>query len=95
MKLEFTLTNEFKEEIRTLLKQTIQEELNIISSCQRPQQTIDKMLSREEASQFLGCSLTSLWHYQKNNLIPYHQVGRRILFSKSDLVNHLKVEAIK
>ncbi|MBS2101146.1 helix-turn-helix domain-containing protein [Carboxylicivirga linearis] len=95
MKMEFTLTQEFKEEIITLLRQTIQEELKTISSRQNQKQTDSKMLSREEASQFLGCSLTSLWHYQKNNLIPYHQVGRRILFSKSDLVNHLKVEAIK
>ncbi|MBK3518243.1 helix-turn-helix domain-containing protein [Carboxylicivirga marina] len=95
MKLEFTLTQEFKEEIRTLLKETIQEELNAISSPQSTTAKDDKMLSREEASQFLGCSLTSLYHYQRKNLVPYHQVGRRILFSKSDLVNHLKVEAIK
>ncbi|TRX72582.1 helix-turn-helix domain-containing protein [Carboxylicivirga sp. M1479] len=95
MKLEFTLTQEFKDEIRTLLKETIKEELNTISSPQENKQADEKMLSREEASQFLGCSLTSLWHYQRKNLIPYHQVGRRILFSKSDLVNHLKVEAIK
>ncbi|MBK3517714.1 helix-turn-helix domain-containing protein [Carboxylicivirga marina] len=95
MRLDFTITDEFKSELKALLRETIQEELNTISSPQVTIETDSKMLSREEASQFLGCSLTSLYNYTKSRQIPYHQVGRRILFSKSDLVNHLKVEAEK
>lgn len=95
MRLEFTLTQEFREELKALLKETIQEELNTISSPHVAKETDDKMLSREEASQFLGCSLTSLYNYTKNRQIPYHQVGRRVLFRKSELANHLKIEVAK
>ncbi|WP_430814639.1 helix-turn-helix domain-containing protein [Carboxylicivirga sp. RSCT41] len=93
MKLQFELTEDFKNELKQLLREVINEELNNVSLDVQPVVEDKELLSRKEASKFLGCSLTSLYNYQKNRLIPYHQVGRKILFSKSDLLNHLKISA--
>ena len=50
-------------------------------------------LNRKQACKLLGCSLTTLYHYQKDGRIPFHQVGRKIFFDKAELLNHLKVKS--
>ena len=50
-------------------------------------------LNRKQACKLLGCSITTLYHYQKDGRIPFHQVGRKIFFDKEELINHLKVKS--
>ena len=50
-------------------------------------------LNRKQACKLLGCSITTLYHYQKDGRIPFHQVGRKIFFDKEELLNHLKVKS--
>lgn len=51
------------------------------------------LLNRKQACKLLDCSLTTLYHYQKDGRIPFHQVGRKIFFDKAELLNHLKVKS--
>ncbi len=89
MKLEFLFTEELKTEFKALLKETIKEELSKIIPKSENGKVETKLLSRKEAAEFLGCSLTSLYTYMKNGLIPFRRIGRKVLFEQSELVNHM------
>lgn len=95
MKLEFLLSENQKNEFKAFLANSIKEVLESINPKTPVETGLKELLSRKEACQFLGCSLTSLYHYQRNGQIPFLQVGRRILFDKIELVNHLKLNASK
>lgn len=89
MKLELILPDEFKEELKTALREIIKEELLNIQP-QKENQGKEHLLSRKEACEFLHCSLTTLYNHQRKGVIPYYKVGRRILFSKKELLLLLK-----
>lgn len=54
-------------------------------------EVIEGFLSRAETLQFLKLSSPTLYRYQKTGLLPYHKVGRKIYFKKTDLVEATKV----
>lgn len=46
-----------------------------------------ELLTIEEASKLLGCSVNSMYNYIKDKLIPYYQpTGRRIYFQRSHIM---------
>ncbi|MBV5316058.1 MAG: helix-turn-helix domain-containing protein [Prolixibacteraceae bacterium] len=93
MHLQLELSENMKSELKTLIQDSLKQELKaLISGNQERPENDNKMLNRKQASKLLGCSLTTLYHYQRKGLIPYHQVGRKLLFNRSDLLNHLKVK---
>ena len=90
--IEITIPDEIKKEfiieLKMIIKDVIQNELKHINqSLSKPND--NQLLTRKEAARFLHCSLTTLYHYQIKNLIPYHQVGRKVLFKKNDLINSI------
>nr|WP_321453525.1 helix-turn-helix domain-containing protein [uncultured Carboxylicivirga sp.] len=86
------LHEEAKEELKTIIREVMQEELQKIDLKHANKHSDQQLLSRQEASEFLRCSLTTLYHHQRNGVIPFYQVGRKILFSKDDLLMHLKTK---
>ena len=56
---------------------------------------IEGFLSRAETLKFLKLSPPTLYRYQNTGLLPYHKVGRKIYFKKTDLVEATKVELKK
>lgn len=48
-------------------------------------------ITRSQAIKFLNISPPTLYRYQKTGLLPYHKIGRKIYFNKSDLVNATKI----
>ena len=55
------------------------------------EEEIEGFLSRSEALKFLKLSSPTLHRYQKAGLLPYHKVGRKVYFKKTDLVEATKV----
>ncbi|RZK69999.1 MAG: DNA-binding protein [Pedobacter sp.] len=38
-----------------------------------------------ELAKYLGVTKSTIFRYKKNRVFPFHQVGRRIYFKKSDV----------
>ncbi len=50
----------------------------------------DKLLSRQEAAELLKVSLSTLNSRMKKRQLPYKRIGRRILFSKTELLKSME-----
>ena len=82
------------EQLKSLIRQSIREELPLSLFSQTPQtQTqsgnTDEVLSRNESATFLGVSSGTLWQLDKRGLLKASRVGGRVLYRKSDLLNYL------
>ncbi|HCY77482.1 MAG TPA: hypothetical protein DHV28_16320 [Ignavibacteriales bacterium] len=94
MNLKVELSPDSIQELGRIIQETVKREIkNLITDSLGNQNEEQVMLNRKQACKLLGCSLTTLYYYQKDGRIPFHQVGRKILFNKSELLNHLKVKS--
>lgn len=92
MKVEFIFSNDSKNELKNIIKETIKEELgSILSIKESTPEPKDLFLTRKDTCELLGCSPTTLYHYQKKGLIPFRKIGRKVLFNKEDVLKHLKI----
>lgn len=94
MNLKVELTQSSISELGKMIQESVKQEIQSLFSA-APQKSNNEqvLLNRKQASILLGCSLTTLYHYQKDGRIPFHQVGRKIFFDKDELLNHLKVKS--
>lgn len=46
----------------------------------------DEYFSQKEACDFLMIHQSTIIRWRKNNLIPYHRIGKTIMYSKNELV---------
>ena len=46
----------------------------------------DKLLTREETAEMLSISLTTLWKYTKDDVIPAFRIGSKVRYKKSDIL---------
>lgn len=94
MNLKVELSPDSIQELGRIIQETVKREIkNLITDSLGNQNEEQVLLNRKQACKLLGCSLTTLYYYQKDGRIPFHQVGRKILFNKSELLNHLKVKS--
>ncbi|WP_225035282.1 helix-turn-helix domain-containing protein [Winogradskyella sp. SM1960] len=78
------------EDFTGLIKEAVASELSKTRELFLSSQTEEKdLLTREEAKDFLNISYTSLWSYGKKNLIKPKNLGGRVYYSKSELLNLL------
>ncbi|MCB9233967.1 MAG: helix-turn-helix domain-containing protein [Bacteroidia bacterium] len=49
----------------------------------------DEWLSTEEVQGFLNCSTKTLYNYRKNGELSYRQRGRKIWYSKKEVLDFL------
>ena len=87
------MTQSIGDYIKNVVKETIDQ-------CNQPKATseveiIDGFLTRSETLKFLKISSPTLHCYQKSGLLPYHRVGRKVYFKKTDLVEATKVSLKK
>jgi excisionase family DNA binding protein len=71
-----------RQELMDLIKAAIKEELN--------QKKEKELLSFKEMCKFLGCSVSGLNKWKSENKIPYKKLGKRVFFSRSEVVEALK-----
>jgi hypothetical protein len=73
------------EQLKNLLRETFQPfPQEQISKSHIPPD--DELISREAAMKLLKIGAVTLWSRMKDGSLPYKQVGRRILFSKNELL---------
>lgn len=46
----------------------------------------ERYLTRDEASKFFSCNLSTLWRLEKRGLLNVHRLGNRPYYKKADLV---------
>ena len=46
----------------------------------------DKILNADEAGKMFGIEASAMYKRAKKNMIPFHKMGRRVYFLKSEIV---------
>ena len=84
------LTNTVKESVNDAA-QNFFNELNRQKEPAQLTNIADGFLTRTQVAELLNISIVTLHRYQKEGLIPYRRVGRRILFSRSEVLEAIKI----
>lgn len=85
---KFIMTNLTKEEFQLLIIEAVKK---VNDDCSKKVGiTTDEFLSQREAAKFLRISLPTLIRWKNAKKVPYYQEGRKVLFSKSELLSVLQ-----
>jgi excisionase family DNA binding protein len=84
------LSNTVKESVNDAAKNLVQE-LNRQKDAAELNDVADGFLTRAQVADLLQISLVTLHRYQKDGNLPYKKLGRRILFSKSEVLEAIKI----
>ncbi len=90
MKVELNMSDEFKSELKTLLKDVIKGEIVAFGFSEPESTKQHEYWSRKETAKFIGCSLTTLYHYQRKGILPFVKLGSKVLFNKEEVLKALK-----
>lgn len=63
------------------------DKLDIVSSKPDKQNIQSEYITRKEALEYLNISPPTLYRHQRDKLIPYYKIGRKIYFKKDELLN--------
>jgi hypothetical protein len=78
------------EDLQNLIREAVASEIKKASELfKAPYKEEKDLLTREEAKDFLRVSYTSLWNYGKQKLIKPKNIGGRVYYSKTELLNLL------
>lgn len=53
-----------------------------------PIKTDDQLLTRDEVMKMLKISHSTLYHYQREGIIPFLKIGNRVYFKKKDILEN-------
>lgn len=81
-------------DLQQLIKKAVKEEMATITNVinLNPKDSDEsKIISREDASKLLKVSFTTLYHWNKSNILKAKKIGSRVYYLKSDVMDKLKV----
>ncbi len=67
------------------LRQTVREEMESVLIADQNKKKPERMLSRDEVAHMLNISLPTLWAKTKSGEIRATHIGRRVLYSESEV----------
>ena len=70
------------EELKDIVRDAIKQELNLKKE--------KELMSFKETCEFLGCSASALNKWKSENKIPFKKIGKRVLFSRTEITEALK-----
>jgi len=50
----------------------------------------DKILNAEEAGKMFGIEASAMYKRAKKNMVPFHKMGRKVYFLKSEMVAFIR-----
>jgi excisionase family DNA binding protein len=77
--------HEFKELLKESVAEALKEQQPTVSG-----DNSDKLLSVKEASEFLNLARQTIYGFTSQNLIPFTKRGKKLYFSKAELICWLK-----
>lgn len=84
------------QELQDLIAKSVTDEVNkLIKVIQMiPTETDEiKVITREETAKLLNVSLTTLYLWNKNNILKNKKINSRVYYLKNDVMNKLKLVA--
>lgn len=90
MKVEFNMSDEFKSELQQLLKEVVKGEIVALGFSEPNTTKKHEYWSRKETAKFIGCSLTTIYHYQQKGILPFVKLGNKVLFNKEEVLKALE-----
>jgi DNA invertase Pin-like site-specific DNA recombinase len=79
-------------ELQELIAKSVTEEVNklikVIQMIPTENEEI-KVITREETAKFLNVSLTTLYLWNKNNILKNRKINSRVYYLKNDVMNKL------
>jgi predicted DNA-binding transcriptional regulator AlpA len=81
-----------EDELKFLISETLREVLIGTELTNNIKEPPDQLIDRQEALRLLHLSSTSLWSRMKDGTVPFKRIGRRVLFSKNEILKCIKNE---
>lgn len=79
--------SELTEIISHCVKAELQKITNVIQL--NPKVELDELLSRKQASELLGVSYTTLFHWNNDKTLPAQKIGNKVYYQKSAIMSKL------
>jgi excisionase family DNA binding protein len=87
-----TITQITAPELETLIENSIKK---VLSTQQAKQPETDKLLTIQEAAEFLRLTVPTIYGKVHRNELPYMKRGKRVYFSSRELMEYLKAGRVK
>lgn len=80
------------EQLADYIKNSIETAVNfaLAKFLSKPEPSSEKYLTINEVAKLLNVSLPTIWAWRKEGKLPFKRIGRRVLFSKTDVEKSLK-----
>ncbi|AYN05488.1 AlpA family transcriptional regulator [Flavobacterium sp. 140616W15] len=81
-----------KTDLANLISEAVSLELKKVISLMnlQPEKEENRIISRSETSKLLGVSLTTLFHWNKQNILVAKKIGSKVYYLKNDVMDKLK-----
>jgi len=90
MKLELDMTEEFKIEFKRLISEVVKGEIIAFGFSEPKKEKPSEFWSRKQVAKFIGCSITTIYHYQCKGILPFVKLGNKVFFKKDVVVKALE-----
>lgn len=84
--------NEFKSMIKDAIKKALSENLPKSRSKKSLNDSDSQLLTRDEVMRMLHISHSTLYHYQRKEILPFLKIGNRVYFKKKDIVDNINLQ---
>lgn len=83
------------EEFSVMITEIFRKELREFDAMKKDQgeRKEDKLLTKTELSELLGCSLQKLTYMMKNKDIPYYRIGRNVYFKENEILEQVRIRS--
>lgn len=96
MEMTIQMDAEWKKEFKSMINEAITKALNEnipkTKGKNNTNDSDDQILTRKEVMKMLHVSHSTLYHYQRKEIIPFLKIGNRVYFKKRDILNNIHLE---
>lgn len=82
---KLTLTQYTEEELSIIVYAVVKEALKPIEEALENISKPDELLTRQEVAAMVGVTLTTLWHWDKKDMLKPVRIGSKVRYKRSDI----------
>lgn len=77
-------------QLQDLISEGVRKELDLLKLELLKKDNSEDLLSREEASKYLGINLSTLWRWTKKGNLPAHAILGKTYYKRNEILSSLK-----